>query len=305
MCIESLPRRPIVVTFDNASRAMKLMPGMGGKGAILQGWTDPIGDHDRKVLEVEEAMLEGKRLVAELKFCGRVEKNWEIAYGLLLNGEPHKLKEYEELKQEMKSFEKKYQRAETAEERMTLEDLWKKFCEMETKFEKVVVARDQYEIVKLERDKAKELVLSHSKRMSRLREEEMAAAAAISEDHVCACDMGKSLGEVFPAIQIGYIIVRLFGITDIYLEDIPFQQVLDELRVAPPPHTLEFMRYDFQWDHLGQCWESLQEIRQQGKYVRDARQEMETPLMVAAKCGCVESVSWLLEKRAKLDTLDR
>lgn len=63
MCVESLPRRPHTVTFDDALSALKLAPAANGRGAVLDGWTDPIGVHDKKVLEVEQAMLEEKDLV--------------------------------------------------------------------------------------------------------------------------------------------------------------------------------------------------------------------------------------------------
>lgn len=65
MCVESLPRKPHVVTFDNALFALKLAPAAGGLGAVLDGWTDPIGAHDKKVIEVEQAMLQEKELVGE------------------------------------------------------------------------------------------------------------------------------------------------------------------------------------------------------------------------------------------------
>lgn len=47
-----------------------------------------------------------------------------------------------------------------------------------------------------------------------------------------------------------------------------------ELRVAPHPHTLEFLRYDLRFNRLSLKWETLEEIRKQGKYVRDAREEV-------------------------------
>lgn len=37
-----------------------------GKGAVLDGWTDPIGAHDKKVIELEEAMFLEKELVREV-----------------------------------------------------------------------------------------------------------------------------------------------------------------------------------------------------------------------------------------------
>ena len=64
LCVESLPRKPHVVTFDDALGALKLAPGVQGLGAVLEGWTDPIGAHDQKVIEVEQAMLQEKELVS-------------------------------------------------------------------------------------------------------------------------------------------------------------------------------------------------------------------------------------------------
>lgn len=64
MCIESLPRRPQIVTFDDAVSALKLAAAANGEGAVLDGWTDPIGAHDKKVLEVEQAMLQEKERVS-------------------------------------------------------------------------------------------------------------------------------------------------------------------------------------------------------------------------------------------------
>ena len=66
MCVESLPRKPHVVVFDDALGALKLAPGAQGLGAVLEGWTDPIGAHDQKVIEVEQAMLQEKELVSDI-----------------------------------------------------------------------------------------------------------------------------------------------------------------------------------------------------------------------------------------------
>lgn len=64
MKIECLPRKSHVVTFDDAVSALKLAPAANGIGAVLDAWTDPIGMHDNKVLEVEQAMLKEKDLVS-------------------------------------------------------------------------------------------------------------------------------------------------------------------------------------------------------------------------------------------------
>lgn len=67
MCIESMPRRQYVVRFHDTLLAVRLIPGEGGKGAVLDGWTDPIAEHDKKVLELEEAMIKEKDLVSTRK----------------------------------------------------------------------------------------------------------------------------------------------------------------------------------------------------------------------------------------------
>ncbi len=72
MCVESLPRKPHVVTFDNALLALKLAPAARGQGAVLDGWTDPIGAHDKKVIEVEQAMLQEKELVGQRSWAPRL-----------------------------------------------------------------------------------------------------------------------------------------------------------------------------------------------------------------------------------------
>ncbi|CAM9277635.1 unnamed protein product [Scytosiphon promiscuus] len=166
-----------------------------------------------------------------------------------------------------------------------------------------LAAKEQYDLVKLDREQAQADVLAHGRTMSKLKQEETEAAERITDDHVDACERGQSLGDVFPSV--GYIITRLFGIVNLRLDDLPFEEVLRELEAAPRPHTLEFLRYDMHFNRLTLEWETLEQLRQQGKYVRDAREEMETPLIVAARRGVTISVRWLLERDAKMDVLDR
>lgn len=59
-----------------------------------------------------------------------------------------------------------------------------------------------------------------------------------------------------------------------FFSGLPTRQVLRELKAAPRPHTLELLRYDMNFNRLTLKWETLEEVRQQGKYVRDAREEV-------------------------------
>ena len=49
-----------MVSFDDTSSALKVAPAAKGLRAALDGWTDPPRAHDKKILEVEQAMLEKK-----------------------------------------------------------------------------------------------------------------------------------------------------------------------------------------------------------------------------------------------------
>lgn len=44
-------------------------------------------------------------------------------------------------------------------------------------------------------------MLAHGRVMAKLKREEVEAAENITDDHVDACDRGKSLGDIFPSIQ--------------------------------------------------------------------------------------------------------
>lgn len=59
-----------------------------------------------------------------------------VAMGLL-NEQPHKLEEYVLLKFEMKTFEKRFARANALTEKLELQSMWEKYCAMEPVYEKV------------------------------------------------------------------------------------------------------------------------------------------------------------------------
>lgn len=70
--------------------------------------------------------------------------------------------------------------------------------------------------------------------------------------------------------------------------------MLRELKVAPRPHTVEFLRYDMNFNRLTLKWETLEEVRQQGKYVRDAREEVGCVLLELIRSRLIRwhFISW-------------
>jgi hypothetical protein len=86
-----------------------------------------------------------------------------------------------------------------------------------------------------------------------------------------SCEQG--VGDLFPALQVGYILTRLFGAVELPLEQLRFEDVVAELAAAQRPHTLELMRYDYQRNVLTGKWESLAQLRAAGRFLQDPRQE--------------------------------
>ena len=56
-------------------------------------------------------------------------------------------------------------------------------------------------MVKADREQAQTDVLAHGRVMAKLKQEELEAAERITDDHIHACDQGKTLGDTFPNIQ--------------------------------------------------------------------------------------------------------
>jgi hypothetical protein len=96
-------------------------------------------------------------------------------------------------------------------------------------------------------------------------------AFTITTDAYASCSQG--VGDLFPALQVGYILTRLFGAVELPLEQLRFEDVVAELAAAQRPHTLELMRYDYQRNVLTGKWESLAQLRAAGRFLQDPRQE--------------------------------
>ena len=100
------------------------------------------------------------------------------------------------------------------------------------------------------------------------KDEEKAAAARICNDHVVADEQRLGVAELFPTIQCGFIITSVNGNE---CEDKEFSEIMNLIVENFPPHTLQFRRYDYRQDVAHGNWWSLQELRDQNKYVEDPR----------------------------------
>ena len=110
-------------------------------------------------------------------------------------------------------------------------------------------------------------------------------AALISDDHVTADRRGMMIQDCFPKIQVGMMISK---INDIDTEELAYGAIVEQLEIANRPHKVEFRRYDYTQNVISGLWESLHEIRTQGKFVADPRTRREA-FVEAVGCRWVPS----------------
>jgi hypothetical protein len=285
-------RRTFLGTFDDANLCLDLEAGHGSIGAVLRGWKNPIQDHDASALQVEEAMVTEKAALQVFRSKDRHLANWEVAFELI-NSDPSLLAEYHALKAELVTYNAQWRLAQTPAAKITLEAKKARYTDIRASMERVLQAEEQMKLAKEDRDRAQQDLLAASKELVALKKRERLLADLISDDHVLAVDRGQKVGDLFPAIQSGFIITRLFGVEELDLECLDFADICALLAEAERPHTLEFAPYPWRKDYSASgCWVPLREWAV-GRYIVDED---------AAQEGVIEAASRgdLTELREKL-----
>ena len=77
-----------------------------------------------------------------------------------------------------------------------------------------------------------------------------------------------AVAELFPTIQVGFVCTSVNG-NECEGED--YDTIMNLIVENFPPHTIQFRRYDYRRDMAHGNWWSLQELRDQNKYVEDPR----------------------------------
>uniref|UniRef100_A0A7S1XWC5 Tyrosine specific protein phosphatases domain-containing protein n=1 Tax=Phaeomonas parva TaxID=124430 RepID=A0A7S1XWC5_9STRA len=267
--VELLPRLRFMATFDNALLTLDVAAGKGGNDAVIVGWVDAVREHDELVVQVEEVMHEVKLARKEFQHQRRLSNNWE-RFWLTANDRPDELQEYLELKPAMENFVEIFEEVKDPKGKVQLEMDYKRFKELEDKCEKLLLVEQEVIEAKAELERRSEIVMRVQREMDDTIQLEKEAAARITEDHVTALEEGCGLPELFPTIQVGFCITKINGVP---CEDCPFGDIFDLLRDSISPHSVEFRRYDYRRVGASADWLTLQELRDRGCYVEDARHQ--------------------------------
>ncbi|GMI18801.1 hypothetical protein TrLO_g11878 [Triparma laevis f. longispina] len=275
--IESMPRPKFSATFDNALLCCKLESGRDGVNGVLTKWFDPIKEHDSIVQDVEEKIDVSKALASVYSKEARTVKNWDAAW-LIMNDRPEELEEYHALKKknsltgmlskDKETYSEYYEGLKDPKMKVEAETDWKRFCTLNAKCERLI--KMQVAVVLARETKMSAFTNSQAadKELEAAKDEEKASAARISNDHMVADEQRLAVAELFPTIQCGFIVTSVNGNE---CEDKDFSEIMNLIVENFPPHTLQFRRYDYRQDVAHGNWWSLQELRDQNKYVEDPR----------------------------------
>ena len=300
MMIETIERHVFPVQFDNCILTLELGEGRDYKNAVIVGWKNPIREHDKQVLEVERLERVAADQEREYKLKLRSFKNWESGW-MLMNTKPDELEEYVELKKRMEDFHTRLKFIRTPEEKIEMEDEWNRFAALKERSERLLLARATLEVNRRVRDQALQTMLSAAKDYEDSKEKEKEMSDQISEDHVEADQRGVGIAELYPTINLGYIITRVNGR---HTEDMAFADILTVIEEAKPPHKLELRRYDYRQNELSGRWESLQELRLDGRFVEDPRVKR-AQFVEAGRRGDVAELSLMLLRGEDINSMDR
>jgi ankyrin repeat protein len=244
---------------------------------VVTKWYDPIKEHDEAVKDVEEKMEISKALARVYAVESRTQKNWDAAW-LLMNDRPEELSEYNELKKknnltgnfekDKETYNEYYEGLKDARIKVEAEEEWKRFCTLKPKCERLIKMQIALHEVRETKTIAFENSRKSDKDLEKAKDVEKAAAAKISADHVIADEQRVGVAELFPTVQVGYIVTNVNGFE---CENKPFEEIHNLVFENLPPHTLQFRRYDYRRDMAKGNWWSLEELRQQNKFVEDPR----------------------------------
>lgn len=298
MMIETVARRRFKADFDSLDLTFAFAPGRDDRNYIITKWLDPIADHSLAVVAVEQTLavftLKKKEYMADY----RVLRNWESAW-LMLNKHPEELKDYIRLKEEMRDLHTRVKKMKPAE-RLQAEEDFRRYRELQGKCERLLEAQVMLERCREQKEQSQKIFTQSGKDLDVAKKREKELAQLISDDHVEADRRGMTMQACFPKVQVGFMISK---INHVDTEDLNTEDIIEQMEKADRPHQVEFRRYDYMQNVISGQWESLQELRMQGKFVEDPR-TLRDAFVEAGRHGDAAELSASLQKGVDVDCTD-
>lgn len=287
--IEFYERRPQSAEFDRVDFAINFVGGKNGVGAIVSSFQDNIIDHDTIVKVIEEKWKVIDVLQRDYNKKNRLFRNLDGAWNNV-HDKPEEFDEYCKLIPKMKNIEARLLQIKDAKVKAALELSYERFKFLDPTNKTLLVMKKSLETASISRNAAKELVVKAEYEVEKLLEKERSLAAHISDDHIIADEKKILISEVFPNVQVGYIMVEFNG-EDV--ENVLWKILKKQINKTKGPHNCVFKRYDYRYSRFTMEWKSLQELRDEGVCVEDPMIHRSDFVNLAAR-GDSEKVRFLL-----------
>lgn len=289
--VEFYERRRQTSSFDRLDFALELIPGMDGVGAIVRNFTDAIALHDIAVKNVEDKWLETQGLRHDFNRKNRLYRNFDSAWNTM-NQNQAELDEYLALAPGMVEMEERIKRITDAKAKVKAESDWARFKEIEPRNNLLALAYRALLDSQERRNEARELLQNAERELVGLQEAERLQATKITDDHIVADEKGVNISLLFPNVQSNNILAQ---INECVCEDLPFDEIMCEIKRQPSPHLVVFRRYDNRYDPFRMSWFCLQDLRDMGVCIDDPMISKAEFVELAAK-GDFDAVKAVLIK---------
>lgn len=277
--LENYDRRRYTAVFDRIDLVLEFRAGKGGIGATIKCFLDAISKHDEIVAQIEDQLNTVKELKRIYRKKNRLFRNLDSAWNLMLNN-PVEFHEYLGLLPKMENIEERIEQITDPEIKAKVVAQYDRFKLLEPVCSRQLAVYELYSKSREERDESMKVLVKAEAKVVKLKEEERVLASHISDDHIIADEMKKSMTQLFPNVHVGYILSAINGES---VEQLPYEHVLNRIHRATSPHNAEFRRYDYRFDPFTTSWHSLAELRQMGVCVEDPLLQKYAFISAAAK----------------------
>lgn len=198
--LENYEKQTHTASFDRIDLVISFRPGRDNIGATVKGFLEAIPAHDDIVKRIEEKMEEISILKRNYYRKNRLFRNLDSAWNLALDN-PVDFYEYMELLPKIPKIERRLAQVDDVVIKTQLQELYDRFQLLKPKCEKQAVIYQTFSEARTVKDDAMKALLEAETDLNRLKQKEKEVALLISDDHIVADEMGKTLSALFPNVH--------------------------------------------------------------------------------------------------------
>lgn len=214
--LENYEKRIQTASFDRLDLVISFRAGKDNIGATVKGFLEAIPAHDAMVKTIEEKMAEISILKRNYYKKNRLFRNLDSAWNLTLDN-PVEFYDYLELVPKIPKIKQRLDIVEDVVIKAQLQELYDRYVSLEPKCSKQAVIYETFSEARTVKDEAMKALLEAEAELNRLKHKEKEVAAQISDDHILADEMNKTVSSVFPNIHGRFCNINMVIYCDIVI----------------------------------------------------------------------------------------